>query len=78
MAAQAGITDPNVAMQIIQAITPPGGNPFQMFQGRPQAPTVGPGDYLVTVVLGDKSVKGRLRVDRASGTGASSLPFEER
>jgi photosystem II stability/assembly factor-like uncharacterized protein len=75
MAAQAGITDPNVAFQIIQAISPPGQSPFQMFQQRPQAPIVEPGDYLVSIVQGGKTLRQRLRVERASGTGASGLPF---
>ncbi|MCC6317343.1 MAG: hypothetical protein IT361_06575 [Gemmatimonadaceae bacterium] len=76
-AAQAGITDPQVAFQIIQAISPPGQNAFQALQGRPQAPTVGPGEYLVTVVAGGTSVRQRLKVVRASGTGAASSPFEQ-
>ncbi|MGQ0647659.1 MAG: WD40/YVTN/BNR-like repeat-containing protein [Gemmatimonadaceae bacterium] len=75
MAAQAGITDPNVAFQIIQAISPPGQNAFAAFQSRPQPPTMGPGEYLVTIIQNGKTVKQRLKVERASGTGASSLPF---
>lgn len=78
MAAQAGITDPNVAFQIIQALAPPGQNAFQIFQGRPQAPTVGPGEYLVSVIQNGKTVRQRLKVERTSGTGAASSPFEER
>lgn len=77
MAGQAGITDPNVAFQIIQALTPPGGNAFQLFQGRAQAPSVEPGEYLVSVIQHGKTVKQRLKVERTSGTGAASSPFEE-
>lgn len=76
MAAQAGITDPNVAFGIIQALTPPGQNAFQLLQGRGQAPIVGPGEYLVTITQVGKTLKQRLRVERTSGTGASSLPFQ--
>jgi hypothetical protein len=46
-----------------------------MFQQRPQAPIVEPGDYLVSIVQGGKTLRQRLRVERASGTGASGLPF---
>jgi hypothetical protein len=78
MAAQAGITDPNLAFQIVQLITPPGQNPFTLFATRPQAPTVDPGDYLVSISVGGQTLRQRLRVERASGTGGSGLPFQER
>jgi photosystem II stability/assembly factor-like uncharacterized protein len=71
-----GVTDPNTAFGIIQALAPPGGNAFQMFQ-RPQAPLVGPGEYLVSITQNGKTVKQRLKVERASGSGAVSSPFEE-
>ncbi|MBK8247566.1 MAG: hypothetical protein IPK85_09250 [Gemmatimonadetes bacterium] len=74
--APAGITDPNTAFGIIQALAPPGGNAFAMFQ-RPQAPLVGPGEYLVSITQNGKTVKQRLKVERASGSGAASSPFEE-
>jgi hypothetical protein len=76
-AAQAGITDPTVAFQIIQLVSPPGSNPFQGGGGRPQAPVVEPGEYLVTITLDGKPLKQRLRVVRASGTGSTGLPFEQ-
>ncbi len=75
-AAGAGIADPTVAFGIIQALAPPGQNAFAMFQ-RPQPPTVEPGEYLVTVIQGSLSAKQKLRVERASGTGAATTPFQE-
>ena len=77
MAAQAGITDPNLAFQIIQLISPPGSNPFGPggIGSRPQPPTMEPGEYLVSITLNGKTLKQRLKVLRASGTGASGLPF---
>lgn len=71
----AAFSDPNVAIGIMQAMAPPGQNAFAMFQSRPQAPTVGPGEYLVSVTQNGKTVRQRLKVERASGTGAASSPF---
>ncbi len=78
MAAQAGITDPQLAFRIVQLITPPGTNPFAggAFGNRPQPPTVEPGEYLVSISVHGKTLKQRLKVERASGTGASGSPFE--
>jgi hypothetical protein len=77
--AQVGITDPNLAMQIVQLLSPPGQNPFAggggAFGARPQAPVVSPGEYLVTITVNGKTLKQRLMVERASGTGATGLPF---
>jgi photosystem II stability/assembly factor-like uncharacterized protein len=77
VAAQAGITDPNLAFQIIQLISPPGSNPFGPggIGSRPQPPTMEPGEYLVSITFNGKTLKQRLKVLRASGTGASGLPF---
>jgi hypothetical protein len=76
-AAASGI-DPSVAFQIIQAISPPGQNAFQALAGRPQAPTMGPGEYLVSIVANGKTLRQRLKVERTSGSGATASPFEER
>ena len=46
--------------------------------GAGQGPIVGPGDYLVVVTAGGQTTKRPLRVERASGTGASGGFFEER
>jgi photosystem II stability/assembly factor-like uncharacterized protein len=79
-AAGAGITDPNQAFQIIQLLAPPGQSPFAGgtggLGGRPQAPIVDPGEYLVTITVNGRTFKQRLKVLRASGTGATSSPFD--
>ncbi|MEO7966874.1 MAG: hypothetical protein ABIT38_23505, partial [Gemmatimonadaceae bacterium] len=81
MAAAAGITDPTQAFQIIQLINPRGGGGGGGFGlpggGRTQAPIVSPGDYLVSISVNGKTLKQRLRVERASGSGAVSSFFDE-
>jgi hypothetical protein len=85
LAEQAGISDPDLAFQVIQAISGPGGgNPFGGGRGgggfgfgARQGPIVEPGDYLVSVTVNGKTLKQKLRVERASGTGDSGSPFEE-
>ncbi|HEX4933765.1 MAG TPA: hypothetical protein VFV33_11335, partial [Gemmatimonadaceae bacterium] len=79
-AAAAGITDPNVAFQIVQALNPGGrfGGGFNVpGAARTQAPIVQPGDYLVSISVNGKTLKQTLRVERASGTGMVSSFFEE-
>ena len=46
-------------------------------RGRPQAPIVAPGDYLVTVSVNGKVMRQTLRVERASGSGVVSAFFEQ-
>jgi hypothetical protein len=80
-AAAAGITDPNVAFQIIQLLSPGGlggGGGFRL-PGAPrtQPGIVQPGDYVVSLSVGGKTLKRTLRVERASGTGTVSSFFEE-
>ncbi|MBC7897613.1 MAG: hypothetical protein H7066_19495 [Cytophagaceae bacterium] len=77
-AAAPNISDPSVAFQVMQAIAPPGQNLFQALSGRPQAPTMGPGEYLVSIVANGKTLRQRLKVERTSGSGITSSPFEER
>jgi hypothetical protein len=36
-----------------------------------------PGDYVVSMTVGGKTLRQRLRVERANGTGASGGSFEE-
>lgn len=80
-AAAAGITDPQVAFQIIQLLNPRGGGGgggFNIPGGpRSQAPIVDPGDYLVSITVNGKTLKRTLRVERASGTGTVSSFFQE-
>ncbi|MBK8647857.1 MAG: hypothetical protein IPN16_15230 [Gemmatimonadetes bacterium] len=79
-AAAAGITDPNVAFQIVQLLNPRGGagGGFALPGGaRTQAPIVQPGDYLVSITVNGKTLKQTLRVERASGSGVVSSFFEE-
>ncbi|MFN8669372.1 MAG: hypothetical protein U0164_19455 [Gemmatimonadaceae bacterium] len=80
-AAAAGITDPNVAFQIVQLLNPRGGGGGGGFNipgaPRTQAPIVQPGDYLVSITVNGKTLKQTLRVERASGTGVVSSFFEE-
>jgi hypothetical protein len=77
-AASRSITDPSVAFQIFQVLSPPGQNAFQALMSRPVAPTMGPGEYLVTIVANGKTLRQRLKVERTSGSGVTSTPFEER
>jgi hypothetical protein len=82
-AAAAGITDPNVAMQIVQLLNPRGGGfggggGFGLPGGaRTQAPIVQPGDYLISITVNGKTLKQTLRVERASGSGIVSSFFED-
>ena len=78
-AAAAGITDPTVAMQVVQLLNPRGGGGGFNIPGGPrtQAPIVAPGDYLVSITVGGKTLRQTLRVERASGTGTVSSFFEE-
>jgi photosystem II stability/assembly factor-like uncharacterized protein len=46
-------------------------------RGRPQAPIVAPGDYLVTITVNAKVMRQTLRVERASGSGVVSSFFEQ-
>ena len=81
-AAAAGITDPNLAFQIVQLLNPRGGGfgggGFGLPGGaRTQAPIGPPGDYLVSITVNGKTLKQTLRVERASGSGMVSSFFEE-
>ncbi|MEO6443693.1 MAG: glycosyl hydrolase [Gemmatimonadaceae bacterium] len=79
-AAAAGITDPSQAFQIIQLLNPRGGGGggFNLPGGpRTQAPIVEPGDYLVSITVNGKTLKQKLRVERASGSGTVSALFEQ-
>jgi hypothetical protein len=40
------------------------------------APVAEPGDYLVTMTVGGQTYRQTLRVERATGGGASGFPFE--
>jgi hypothetical protein len=75
LAAAANI-DQSKAFEIMQLISPPGASIFRTLGGRPQAPIVDTGDYLVTLSVAGKTLKQRVRVVRASGTGSTGLPFE--
>ena len=80
-AAAAGITDPTVAMQIVQLLNPRGGGGggggFNVpGAARTQAPIVPPGDYLISITVNGKTMRQTLRVERASGTGVLSSFFE--
>ncbi|MCC6770958.1 MAG: glycosyl hydrolase [Gemmatimonadaceae bacterium] len=78
-AAAAGITDPNVAFQIVRLLNPGGGGGGFNIPGAPrtQAPIVQPGDYLVSITVNGTTHKRTLRVERASGSGTISSFFEE-
>ena len=82
MAAAAGITDPNQAFQIIRLLSPRGGFGGGGFSlpgaPRTQPAIVEPGDYLVSITANGKTMRQRLRVERASGSSRVSSLFEER
>jgi hypothetical protein len=45
--------------------------------GRGGAPTVNTGDFLVSITVGDETMRHVLRVERVSGGGGSGFGFEE-
>ena len=42
------------------------------------APTVGTGDYLVSITVNGQTLKQVLHVERINGTGGGGFPFEEK
>ena len=73
--------DQQQLMSVLQAVAGRGG--MAMFfggggrRGGGGAPTVGTGDYLVSITVGGQTYKQVLRVERVSGSGGGGFPFEE-
>jgi hypothetical protein len=68
--------DQDTMRQIFRALRRPGQRGFGGFRGGGGTPVANTGDYLVTMTVGDTTMRQVLRVERVNAGGAGGFPFE--